>query len=160
MGCGGSKEVSYSYKGKKVSVTRKQVMTVQGVIRVFIAKKRLLQRKFISSMTGKFTTSPFNVSNIDKCFYPDMGKKTLFEQSEFHEIIKLQESKKLIWKSSWKPVKLATIDRPVQYLGYWSVKYRNKVATLGELMFEDGTIYRGQISPKGIDGKGSMIFKN
>lgn len=88
-----------------------------------------------------------------------MGDRALFDKNEYNNIIATQEKKQIMWAGKYKQYTLKQTAEVVMYRGYWSHKNRTQISTLGEILFPDGRIYRGEVNDEiGMTGKGVMIF--
>jgi hypothetical protein len=122
--------VTYKHNKKEVQVPLKTLISVQAVIRVMLARNKFRARKLIKEMAVE-------------TYFPQT-EISLLERKEYVKILELEDSGKIKWVKNWTKITLPGTDSAVIYRGFWNKK-TNTMSTLGEVMFQDGTNYRGEI---------------
>lgn len=110
-----------------------------------MARNRLQSRKIIKDIT------------LDT-FFPQTTIP-LFDREEYSKILDLEEQGFIRWEKKWAKMVLPMSNETVIYRGYYSKKNKTAICTLGEILFQDGTLYRGQIINQAINGRGVLKSK-
>lgn len=70
--------------------------------------------------------------------YPNNSGRTLMDEHELEAFLREATEKDYHWNNYYQDFKYG--DQKVQYKGYWN-KERQSIVGLGEIKFEDGSVY-------------------